>query len=249
MGDFALENGKVGKGVISAVLAAVKYLVIPVLIVSLILAILSDFAEGYLPQEELEAIRISLIVFAIPVIALAFFVGFYPKGSYSRMTFGIIYVASICLWIWLAAQGGKIDASIEFIGLALDFTALLLLFIFATSLKSLIFIAEAPSYREEYLKKKEMGPEVQPESSGPVEQLTHSQPQKDPEVQTELQTEEKPESDTEDIGIPVPIPESTTSPATSVAMPRPSIPDASESGNSKEEKTDKEKSEPENDRI
>jgi hypothetical protein len=193
MGDFALENGKVNKGIIGAILAAVKYLVIPVLIVSIILAMLSDFAEGYIPLEELEAIRLSLIVFALPVIALAFFVGFYPKGSYSRMTFGIIYVASICLWLWLAAQGGKIDASIEFVGLALDFTALLLLFIFAASLKSLFYIAETPSYREEFLKTKELGQEAQPGPSGPTNQAEPSpQPQNNTEVQTETQIAEEP---------------------------------------------------------
>lgn len=243
MGDFALENGKVSKGIIGAVLAAVKYLVIPVLIVSLILATLSDFAEGYLPLEELETIRLSLIVFAIPVIALAFFVGFYPKGSYSRMTFGIIYVASICIWIWLATLGGKIDASIEFVGLALDFTALLLLFIFAASLKSLFYIAEAPSYREEFLKKKELGQEVQPGPSDPTNQVEPSpQPQNDPEVQPDIQKAEEPENTPEDVTVE-PTPKSTTSPPTRVLMPRSSTPDSSVSG-SPEMDTNKEISEP-----
>jgi hypothetical protein len=244
MGDFALENGKVSKGIIGAILAAVKYLVIPVLIVSIILALLSDFAEGYLPLEELEAIRLSLIVFALPVIALAFFVGFYPKGSYSRMTFGIVYVASICLWLWLAAQGGKIDASIEFVGLALDFTVLLLLFIFAASLKSLFYIAEAPSYREEFLKKKELAEESQPGPSGPTNQVEHSlQPQNNPEVQTETQIAEEPESGPEDVNISEPATESTTSTPTRISMPRPLSTDSSVSGSSEEVETNKDISE------
>ncbi|NYT12016.1 MAG: hypothetical protein GKC03_05620 [Methanomassiliicoccales archaeon] len=238
MGDFALENGKVSKGIIGAILAAVKYLVIPVLIVSIILAMLSDFAEGYLPLEELEAIRLSLIVFALPVIALAFFVGFYPKGSYSRMTFGIIYVASICLWLWLAAQGGKIDASIEFVGLALDFTVLLLLFIFAASLKSLFYIAEAPSYREEFLKKKELERGAQPGPSGSTNQAGPSlQPQTRSEVQTEAQITEEPKSGPEDINSPQPATESTTSASTKISMPLPSSTDSSVSGSSEEVET------------
>jgi hypothetical protein len=245
MGDFALENGKVSKGIISAVLAAVKYLVIPVLIISIILAMLGDFAEGYLPLEEFETIRLSLIVFALPVIALAFFVGFYPKGSYSRMTFGIIYVASICLWLWLAAQGGKIDASIEFVGLALDFTGLLLLFMFAASLKSLFYVAEAPSYREDFLKKKELGQEVQPGPNDPTNQVEPSpQPQNNPEVQTATPVAEEPMSGAEDIGISEPATASTSSPPSGIVMPRPSTPDSSIDGSSEEMESNKEVSEP-----
>jgi len=156
MGDFTLDNGKVGKGVISSVLAAVKYLVIPTIIVTILISLLNGMgAEEYLPMYQLDMVRTSLMIFAIPIIAIAFFVGFYPKGSYSRMTFGIAYVALICVWLWFAALGGKIESSIDVVGVGVEFAPLLLLFMFAVSLKALFYLAEAPSFREEFLRKKE----------------------------------------------------------------------------------------------
>jgi len=156
MGDFALENGKVSKGVLSSVLAAVKYLVIPAILVTILISIITGLGgDEYLPMSQLETVRTSLIIFALPAIAIAFFVGFYPKGSYSRMTFGIAYVAMVCVWLWFAALEGSIETSVEMVGIGLIFTPLLLLFIFALSLKALIYVAEAPSFRAEFLKMRE----------------------------------------------------------------------------------------------
>jgi hypothetical protein len=153
MGDFDVKNGKVSKGMLSSILAAVKYLIIPAVIVTVLISLISSMGgDQFLPVDQLDTVRSSLIIFAIPVIAISFFVGFYPKGSYSRMTFGIVYVATVCVWLWFAALGGEIETSIEMVGLSVVYTPLLLLFIFALALKALIYVAEAPSYRKEFLR-------------------------------------------------------------------------------------------------
>jgi len=158
MNDFALKHGKPIKGVISAVLAAIKYLVVPIAIITIVISLLSGVGGDILPIDRLEAIQFSLILFSIPVIALAFLVGFYPKGSYSRMILGVVYVALICVWIWFAFQGGKLNADIEMVGAGLDFSPLLLLIVFAASLKAIYYLAEAPSYRSEFLRNSGMVP-------------------------------------------------------------------------------------------
>lgn len=154
MDDFAPGNGKVGKGIVGAVLAAVKYMVIPALVLTVLINLLSGMDQEAISMGELESLRTSFTLFAIPVIALSFLVWFYPKGTYSRMTFGVLYVISVCAWLWLALQGGELSANLDIAGTTIQFTPLLLLIIFAISLKAVFFAAEAPAYREEWLRER-----------------------------------------------------------------------------------------------
>lgn len=158
MNEFAFSNGRPLKGVISAVLAAVKYLVIPTVLITIAISILSGVDAEGIPLESLEGIRTSVIVFSIPVVLMAFFLGFYPRGSYSRMTFGLIYVVFICLWLWFAFQGGEISAGAGELAVGVNYSPLLLLFIFAAALKGVYYLAEVPSFRQEFLEKKGLPP-------------------------------------------------------------------------------------------
>lgn len=154
MSEFALSNGNTLKGIISAVLAAIKYLAVPAILITIAMSILSGVDSEGIPLETFEAIRTSIIGFSIPVILMAFFLGFYPRGSYSRMIFGLIYVVFICIWLWFAFQGGRISVDVGEFGAGVDYSPLLLLFVFAAALKGVYYIAEMPSYRQEFLEKK-----------------------------------------------------------------------------------------------
>lgn len=224
MGEFAMENGKVGKGVISAIIAAVKYLVLPVLIVSIIISLMSGISEDAFLLDNFETIRTYMIIFALPIIAIAFFVGFYPKGSYSRMTFGIAYTVLICVWLWVALRGGKIDITMDFVGAGVDFTPLLLLIIFAVSLKAVFFIAEAPSYREEFIKRRGLAGVQQMGGAVPA---VGAQQEALPGDGTQTETES---TKGEALSDPAIIDKQGSAPSTSVAMPRPSIPSTSNPG-------------------
>jgi len=150
MSEFAWREGKVSKGIIGAALGAIKFLVVPLAIIYVIISMTSGIED--LPiQEKLEQVRNAVILVGIPLIGLGFFTDFYPKGSYSRMTFGIVMVAVTCVWIWLVTLRGELNISIESVGLNLDFSLLVLLFIFAASLKAVYYLAETPSYRKEWL--------------------------------------------------------------------------------------------------
>lgn len=222
MGEFAKENGKVGKGVLSAIIAGVKYLVLPVLIVSIIISLMSGISEDAFPLDNFETIRTYMIIFALPIIAIAFFVGFYPKGSYSRMTFGIAYTALICVWLWVALRGGKIDITMDFVGAGVDFTPLLLLIIFAASLKAVFFLAEAPSYREEFINRRNSTGVQQSGVAAPaVDAQQDAIPGNEPQIELAVSEAQSESASVEKQG---------SGPSTSVAMPRPSTPGTSNPG-------------------
>ena len=195
MDDFALRHDRPVKGIVAAILAAIKFLVLPVVIVTIIISLLSDVGGDVIPVDKLEAIQTSLMIFSIPVIASAFLVGFYPKGSYSRMTFGVIYVLLVCLWIWYAFQGGRLNADMEMIGAGVDFSPLLLLIVFATSLKAVYYISEAPSYREDFLRKINIESAAEP-SAAPAPMMSEDEAEGQPQPSEEgLATERSPEAE------------------------------------------------------
>ncbi len=154
MNEFALEEGNLGKGIIGAALGAIKYLVIPLAIIYLVTSLLSG-VEGDIPiQDKLDLVMNAVILVGIPITVLSFFVWFYPKGSYSRMIVGLISVVAIGVWIWTVTLGGNLSIDVESLSVALDFTPLVYLFLVAAGLKGVYYLAEAPSYREEWLEER-----------------------------------------------------------------------------------------------
>jgi len=152
MNEFSFEHGNIGKGIVSAVVAGVKYLFVPLLLLIGISTVLLQ-AGG---QEVAEQVRVQeimdlVVMFGIPIVILSFFRGFYPRGTLSRFGFGVAAVAAVCLWIWFVTNGGTLTLEFEQFGATLTFTGLLLLFILAAALKGVLYLAELLSYRKEWL--------------------------------------------------------------------------------------------------
>jgi len=158
MSEFSFKQGKVMSGVVASILAAVKYLIVPLVIISLISSVIGSMGEG-MPEElkfgeMLSSITTYVIVFGILIAAFSFFRGFYPKGSYSRFSFGAAAVAMTCLWIWFATMGGQLTIDLGVGGGTLDFAGLVYLFIFAAALMAVYYLVEMLSFRKEYLSAK-----------------------------------------------------------------------------------------------
>ncbi len=162
MSEFSLKEGKMRGGLFAAIGAAVKYVVVPLVVFSIILSVLSalnDMDEN-LGLTMIGDMRNAAVIIGIPIVFLAFFRGFYPKGSISRVTFAILATAVICIWIWFVMRGGKFEMSAAIVELNLDISLLILLFIFAAALGGLYFVAEMFSYRKEYLEKRSAPPQT-----------------------------------------------------------------------------------------
>lgn len=156
MGDFSFKIGKTWKGALASIAAALKYVIVPIIIITIIASLAGELIGDYL-----EAVRNAILIFGIPLIVISFFKGFYPKGSQSRLVFALITTALVCLWIWFVLQGGIFELNVEQVTMTVDYSLLVLLFILVAELGGVYYAGEYLSYRNEYLsgglKEKEKG--------------------------------------------------------------------------------------------
>lgn len=131
---------------------AVKYLVVPILLIVGISTLLAQAGGDELAEQiGVDRVMDYLIVLGVPITVLSFFRGFYPKGSRSRMTFGVLVAGLICVWIWLILMGGNLSVQFEDVGMSINYVGLVLLFILAAALGGLFYVVEMFSYRQEWL--------------------------------------------------------------------------------------------------
>jgi len=156
MSEFSLKDGKIKGGLFSMIGATLKYVVIPIIIFTVIAGVLSAVSQSNenLGMKMVNDMRNMALILGLPIVFLSFFRGFYPKGSYSRLTFAIASTIMVCVWIWFVMQGGKFQLSATRADLNLDLSGLVLLFVVAAAIGGLYFVAELFSYRKEYLARK-----------------------------------------------------------------------------------------------
>lgn len=189
MNEFSLKEGKIRGGLFAAIGAAVKYVVVPLIIFTLILSFFSalNSLDENLGLTMIGDMRNAALIIGIPIIFLAFFRGFYPKGSISRVTFAILTTAMVCIWIWFVMRGGKFQMSATVAELNLDISLLILVFIFVAALGGMYYVAEIFSYRKEYLTKR--GAPPQAPGQGPAAEQASS-----PQTSAEQGQTERPAS-------------------------------------------------------
>ncbi|MDW5562527.1 MAG: hypothetical protein SA339_04800 [Methanomassiliicoccus sp.] len=163
MSEFSLSIGNVGRGIVSSVFAAVKYILIPILVLTALTELFAQIqgATALADQLDLDRIRLFAIVLGIPITMLAFFRGFYPKGTRSRFVFGAGVSVLVCIWTWTMMMGGHITLEMEEVGFTLSYVGFVLLFILAAALGGVYCLVEMISYRKEWLASED-GREVHP---------------------------------------------------------------------------------------
>ena len=166
MNEFSLKLGRPGKGIVSSALAAVKYIVVPLLVLTVLTEVFAqiDGASTVTGQLDLERVKLFVLVLGIPMTVLAFFRGFYPKGSRSRFVFGVTVAALVCVWIWMVMMGGNIALQLEEVGFSISYLGFVLLFILAAVLGGIFYLAEMLSYRKEWLAS--VGLQARPSAEG-----------------------------------------------------------------------------------
>ena len=187
MNEFSLKEGKIRGGLFSAIGAAVKYVVVPVILFTIIAGFFSALnnMSDNLGLTMIGDMRNAALIIGIPIIFLSFFRGFYSKGSVSRVTFALLTTAMVCIWIWFVMRGGRFQISATSAELNVDVSLLVLLFVFAAALGGLYYVAEVFSYRKDFLTKRAAPPVTSDQGSAaeqpkaaptPAEQGTSEQP-------------------------------------------------------------------------
>ena len=109
MNDFSISHGSWKKGALAAVGGVIKYVVVPILIVLGMITVMERAGvEELIESLGLRSLVMQVAILGEVVAALSFFRGFYPKGSLSRMTFGVISMAAAGVWLWTIVKGGDI---------------------------------------------------------------------------------------------------------------------------------------------
>ncbi|NLI74483.1 MAG: hypothetical protein GX369_06920 [Euryarchaeota archaeon] len=152
MNDFSLRRGKFFKGIYAAMGSLITYIAIPLFAIFALMSLLiSSGGEDLVQQLNLENIAMWITILGVIIVIISFFRGFYPKGSMSRMTFGIISMAIVGIWLWILSKGGNISLIGSDMSIAINYTIIVMLLLLAIVLRGLYFVVEMRSYREEWL--------------------------------------------------------------------------------------------------
>ncbi|NLK26466.1 MAG: hypothetical protein GX307_07850 [Euryarchaeota archaeon] len=152
MNEFSLQHGRLGKGLLSAAGGAITFLIIPMVIILGTATLLERIDVGeFLDPVVLENVMLWLMLLGAIITVLSFFNGYYPRGSLSRMTFGLVMALLIGIWVWTATRGGMLEVNIDGIMLTVDFIGLVIILLAVVALRGLYSIVEMYSYRKDWL--------------------------------------------------------------------------------------------------
>ena len=168
--DFSLKCGSVSGSFLSFCVAIVKYIIIPLALITLIdkvgASILGSFSSGTLDfgvilQEFTIYIR-KFMVYSIPLLFLSIFIGYYPKGNYARIPFEFISAVYLAFILLLFTNGGYLDLHLDGSSLGIaelesaDVTLVVTSFVYILATisiaKGFLAFAEFADCRKKYLK-------------------------------------------------------------------------------------------------
>lgn len=147
--SFSRNGLKLGRSTLTG------FVLLPMVVIIILKAGMSslDVQEVDSALSKLDDVSSLLIMLGVPMAALAFFKGFYPKGSFSRFLPSVIMVLISLYWIWTVGLGGKfVFDAIEDVSIDLDFSKLLLLLMVGTGLWIVYYALELLLYRPEWKK-------------------------------------------------------------------------------------------------
>ena len=151
--DFRFRYGRLTKGISMARGALLKYVIFPIAVIIVLKAVFSSLDTTMTGSiSGLLGSTMTLLFFVgIPIAALSFFKGFYPKGSVSRMSFSIGIVAMLDLWIWYATLQGRFQADMGSVHLDINYQPYVLLLMLGVSLWGIYYVVELVSYRKDWI--------------------------------------------------------------------------------------------------
>jgi hypothetical protein len=151
--DFNPRTGKIGDGAQSAKKAYIGWLVIPFFLLSVLAGTLDDVSgitNNIALAEAIGNISSAIAPFALIIIALSFVWGFYPRGSFGRLTFGLLKVPFILLLVNAVFMDGALEQALWNSDLKITLGPIIELFLIYAALVALLPICELIDYRREW---------------------------------------------------------------------------------------------------
>lgn len=172
MNEFKGELGSLEHCLKSAALAIVKFIILPLIILIVVGAMMSSFSSVTVKNlaQLIEDYRFYVIVYGAVLAVLAGLKGYYPKGSYSRLTFDLAMVPFYVLLVWSFSMGGRMGSAFNDAGFPFKLDLVLWLLTLFIVFKLLYKLAEFIDFRRPFLEGlARTYPGVEPPKPRPVE--------------------------------------------------------------------------------
>ena len=130
---------------------AIRFIVLPLL---LLYIVISNFPI-LTPETAFRRMASTLIIFGGLIALSSSMEAYFPMGSKLKMIFGIISIATLCAWFWFLFSNKGIVVPFSSLVITLDLFGLLMVILFAISLKGLLPVGQYLMARDERRKKTE----------------------------------------------------------------------------------------------
>ncbi|NLX47998.1 MAG: hypothetical protein GXY70_07520 [Euryarchaeota archaeon] len=147
LGEFGKAYISPGKGAVTAAVHAVKYLVLPLVLITVLTMMLAEMDGPQRVVDVLAEIRMLVLVFGVVLAALGFLKGMYPMGSYSRFAFATTAAVLVIVYVYSMLLGGRAENVISREAFELDLDLLFVLYFFTAILAVLMQFAEMYDHR------------------------------------------------------------------------------------------------------
>ncbi len=159
--EFRFRFGSTYEGTAWARKGMIRYLYYTTIILIVLLTIIesTSFSVAGIDLSALDVklrqTYIFIILLAIPLAAVRAMYGFYPAGSTSKLTFGLLVVLVGASYTYLGLQGGQLvregDLGAVQAGLSIDFSFIVNAFLIGWALYALTVLVEYLLYRKEWI--------------------------------------------------------------------------------------------------
>jgi len=114
--DLSLKNGSLSGALISFFVSLSIFIILPYAVFTLISGGIVNIGTLSDPDAVADGILVwisDIMRYALPLILLSVFIGFYRPGSYVRIPLRIMFALYLGSWLWIASHGGVFSSTTD----------------------------------------------------------------------------------------------------------------------------------------
>ncbi|MDD1746935.1 MAG: hypothetical protein LUQ16_04145 [Methanomassiliicoccales archaeon] len=130
--DFSPSIGKFSRGAMDAKKEVLRFVTIPEIIIILGIGAMRSAGTTGTLYTIFESWSINILIFGLLIAFVAFWRGYFPPGTFSRLLIGLLLVPALLLYVRGLELGGTLDDALKNVGLVLpmpEINLLILIFI------------------------------------------------------------------------------------------------------------------------
>lgn len=127
---------------------AFRFVIIPLILIELVIG-----QFPLLTPEMAANLATNLIIFGGLVALFSAFEAYFPPGTFLKMLFGLLSIATLCAWFWAIFAGGEITFPYGPANISIDVVNLVLVIVAAISLKGVLHVMRFMLARKEKIER------------------------------------------------------------------------------------------------